>query len=177
MATRRLNRYLVKQPYIADRLQDETRQAYVASKWAFFRKSPHLHNNLATYCLRFNARKHRFELIDRMSFAYMNSPSNASIISSSLALYRLMCIFGSPPIMPVRSELYKTLWEYPLKHRATGICLTLLDYKAGFTINTLFSDEKDLPSDFASDMLDLLNFLVSDQVTHPYDGTVAGTVA
>jgi hypothetical protein len=177
MAKKRLNRYLVKQPYIADRLQDETRQAYIAQKWTFFRKSPHLHNNLATYCLQFSTCKHCFELGDRMSFLYTNSPSNASIISSSLAVYRLMCIFGSPPIMPKRSELYKTLWEYPLKHRSTGICLTLLDYKAGFTINTKFSDTKQMSSEFASDLLDLLNFLVSEQVAHPYDGTVAGTVA
>jgi hypothetical protein len=177
MAKRRLNRYRVAQPYMAERLKDPDWQDQIVKKWVFFRKAPHLHNNLATHSLLYNTRKRRFQLGDRMGLLRFSMPSPASVISSSLALYRLMCLFKYPPVMPPPQEIYKTLWQYPLKHRATGNYLTLLEYKAGFTINTYFHDAKDVPEEFAKDMLDLLDFLISDQVAHPYDGVLAGTVA
>lgn len=177
MAKRRLNRYKVAQPYVADRLTDTALQENIISKWLYFRRAPHLHSNLSMYCLYFSTRKRRFELGDRMSFSMRDTESAASVISSSLAVYRLMCIFKHPPRMDAPNEIYKTLWEYPLKHKATGHYLTLLDSKAGFNIQTQFSDLEDLPPDFASDLLSLLNFLISKEVAHPYDGTVAGTVA
>jgi hypothetical protein len=177
MAKRRLNRYLVAQPYVADRLTDETLQEDIVNRWTYYRCAPHLHSNLSMHCLYFSTRKRRFELGDRMSFFSRDAHSAASVISSSLAVYRLMCIFKRPPRMSEPNEIYKTLWEYPLKHKATGHYLTLLDSKAGFNINTQFSDLEDLPPEFASDLLSLLNFLISNQVAHPYDGTLAGTVA
>ena len=74
-------------------------------------------------------------------------------------------------------DAYKSLWEYPLQHKETKEYLTLLEYKAGFTINAKFTKPEQLPESFAFDLLELLNFLVSDQIAHPYDGTLAGTVA
>ena len=177
MAKRRLNRYLVAQPYVADRLTDETLQENIVSKWLYAPRAPHLHSNLSMYCLYFSTRKRRFELGDRMSLFSRDVHSTGSVISSSLAVYRLMCIFKRPPRMDVPNEIYKTLWEYPLKHKETGHYLTLLDSKAGFNIQTKFSDLEDLPPEFASDLLSLLNFLISKEVAHPYDGTLAGTVA
>lgn len=178
MAKRRVNRYIVAQPYVANRLKNSDWQDSIVEKWTFFPKAPHLHNNLVMYSLYFNSRKKVFELTEKKDFiTRLESSSIGSVISSSLAVYRLMCIFGYPPVMPPREDQYKSLWEYPLKHRKTGKYLTLLDYKAGFTVNTMYSEYSEMPLEFAMDMLELLSLLVSKQVAHPYDGTLAGTVA
>ena len=169
------NTYLVSPPYIAKRIEDERLQDGIVSKWQFRPKAPHLHNNLATQSLRFDTEKNAFILCEPFSSFRKPYVSAARVIASSLALYRLLCLFKKPPVVP--QNAYKSLWEYPLQHRESKTFLTLLDYKAGFTINSLFSEPEDLPESFAFDLLELLNFLVSDQIAHPYDGTLAGTVA
>ena len=170
------NTYLVSAPYVADRLKDDNGiQDGIVGKWVFRAKAPHLHNNLATNGFFFDVEKNTFKFGDRKGWLNDSYISPARVIASSLALYRLLCLFKKSPVMS--KEAYKTLWEYPLQHKETKEYLTLLEYKAGFTINTKYTKPESLPESFAFDLLELLNFLVSDQVAHPYDGTLAGTVA
>ena len=169
------NTYLVSPPYVAKRLEDERLQDGIVSKWQVRAKAPHLHNNLATNGFFFDTENKTFKLSDRMGWLNDAYVSPSRVIASSLALYRLLCLFKKPPV--VSKDAYKSLWEYPLQHKETKEYLTLLEYKAGFTINSKYTKPESLPESFAFDLLELLNFLVSDQIAHPYDGTLAGTVA
>ena len=169
------NQYLVLPPYGAKRLADEGSQNGIISKWLVRPKAPHLHNNLVMNGFFFDTLNKTFKLGTRMDWHNDANVTASRVISSALALYRLLCLFGKPPVVP--KDAYKTLWEYPLQHRESKEYLTLLEYKAGFTINTHFSKPEELPESFAFDLIELLNFLVSDQIAHPYDGTLAGTVA
>jgi hypothetical protein len=64
-----------------------------------------------------------------------------------------------------------------LKHKKSDNILTIGDYKSAVSIGMNFSEPDLLPNDFKRDFLELLNFLISDDVVHPYDYTVAGSVA
>lgn len=169
------NQYLVQPPYGADRIKDDGFQRGIQEKWLVRPKAPSLHNNLATNGLFYHIENKTFLFGSREDWFNRNLCSPSRVIASSLALYRVMCLFYKPPV--VEKDAYKTLWEYPLQHRETKEYLTLLEYKASFTINTKYSKPESLPESFAFDVIELLNFLVSDQIAHPYDGTLAGTVA
>ena len=170
------NTYLVSPPYVADRLKDDNGiQDGIVGKWVFRPKAPHLHNNLVMNGFFFDTEKKTFKFGTRKDWLNGANISPSRVISSSLALYRLLCLFKKSPV--ISKEAYKTLWEYPLQHKETKEYLTLLEYKAGFTINSKYTKPESLPESFAFDLLELLNFLVSDQIAHPYDGTLAGTVA
>jgi hypothetical protein len=169
------NEYFVQPPCSTARLKDTGFQEGIKAKWQVRPKSAHLHNNLATDGLYYNTEKKSFIFGGKFDWRNPSLLSPYQVIASSLVVYRLMCLFHKPPVVP--KEPYKSLWEYRLQHRETKEYLTLLEYKAGFTINARHSSASALPESFAFDMLELLNFLVSDQIAHPYDGTLAGCVA
>ena len=112
------NTYLVSPPYVADRLKDERVQDGIVAKWIFRAKAPHFHNNLATNGFFFDTENKTFKFGDRMGWLNDAYISPARVIASSLALYRLLCLFKKSPVMS--KEAYKTLWEYPLQHKEIG---------------------------------------------------------
>jgi hypothetical protein len=169
--------YFTSPPHAADRLKNTVWQDLVKDKWIFTPDAPHLHNNLATNDLRFNTDTNSFELSDIKDRFYKPLEAMSFAISSSLLLYRLMCVFGKAPIVPPTEDIYKSLWAFPLSHRSSGEYFTFLDYKGGATVNSFYSQKEDLPELVAKDLLELLEFLISDQIAHPYDNVLAGTVA
>ena len=161
----------------AERLENTVWQDLVREKWNFAPDAPAMHNNLATNSLRFNTDTYTFELSKVPDWLYKPLEAMSVAISSPLLLYRLMCVFGNAPIVVPAKTIYKTLWSFPLRHRSTGQYVTLLDYKGGATLNSFYSQKEELPEVFAGDLLELLQFLISDQVAHPYDNVLAGAVA
>lgn len=97
-------------------------------------------------------------------------------ISSALALYRTVSLFkcGSGA---ERCDFYKMNWEVILKHKKTGLLLSLGEWKGGFQIFTSGYGVKELPKTYACDVKKLLTLLASDVCPIGYDGVVAGTVA
>lgn len=117
----------------------------------------------------------KFKIIDEWKFPLPpNQKSMSSTISSALALYRLMAIFGPMKIM---SDSYKSVWDFALKHQSSGKIITLYDYKGAFSFGSEFSNIKEVPEELKNDLVELLNLICSDQSPHPYDGTVAGSIA
>ncbi|MEN9612254.1 MAG: hypothetical protein RLZZ628_3068 [Bacteroidota bacterium] len=165
--------YLVSPPVMSPRVTDETLQTHISLKWEYVPQAVRLHGNLSLY-LQYNLEKKAFEWVENPQFR-LDTTFVFEVMSAALVVYRLMCLFLEPP--RISKDAYKTLWEYPLKHVATGNTFILLDYKASLSLSTKFSHCSEMPPDFAKDVLELLNFLVSNQVTHPYDGVLAGTVA
>ena len=99
----------------------------------------------------------------------------ANIISSPLLLYRLISIFhGNTTVV---KDPYKTIWWYNIKHKETGRILVFGEWKgaAGFWLPE--SSHAELKQPFKSDLEELLLFLISDQIPHPYDGCTSGQIA
>lgn len=100
-----------------------------------------------------------------------------SVIPSALLLYRLLCTFGAVVLMCEGGDGYKCVWEYGVTHKATSEYVMFGEWKGGACLFTRFSSSKDMPQSLRDDLLSLLNYLVSDECGHPYDGVVAGSVA
>lgn len=96
-------------------------------------------------------------------------------IPSALLLYKLGCVFDGE--VHFDREGYKCIWEFPLRHKKTKEIVVFGEHKAGSTFWTKYVDVGSIPEEFLEDLKELLEYLVSDEVSHPYDGVVAGSVA
>ncbi|KAH7002449.1 hypothetical protein EDB80DRAFT_867452 [Ilyonectria destructans] len=105
-----------------------------------------------------------------------------NLISSQLLLYRLITVFGMPPSSEENEvDGYKGIWTYTLhwmmdrrsKKSDNGkkSKLVFSDCKGSFTIH-FFGSKKASKS-----ALDMIEWLVSDNVPHTYDGVLAGNQA
>lgn len=99
------------------------------------------------------------------------------VISSALALYRLVCMFNKPIVECLGAAGYKVPWTLGLKHNATGTVINMREWKGAFGFGTKFGSVDDAPKEFLDDLCRLMNLLVSDRSPHPYDGVTAGGVA
>ena len=97
-----------------------------------------------------------------------------TLISSALLMYRLCCLFKCD-VAVEGPRGYKCVWSIYLKHRHTNIYIGFSEHKASH----IFQSSQDPPTGttFDEDWLALLNLLLDPNCPHPYDGTVAGTVA
>jgi hypothetical protein len=169
--------YYIQPTYEQQRAENQVWQDLVIEKWELLRKPTDTHGNIEMI-LRFDMRLNRFILLESKRLSYRfddNHISFARTISSALLLDRLICLAFYPN--PFREEPYKVLWSVGLKHKATGYEICLEDYKAGCHLGSVFSEKDDIPPILQKDLLELLDFLVSNQIVHPYDLTVAGSVA
>ncbi len=92
-------------------------------------------------------------------------------ISSQLLLYRLTAVFGMAPASK-RMYKYKQVWEATLYWKDDNNSkVTFFDYKG--TASAQFSGNEDA----CKSSLKLLEFLLSDNVPHPYGFTLAGRAA
>jgi hypothetical protein len=98
-------------------------------------------------------------------------------ISSSLALYRLICMFPDPIVTACGSSGYKVPWSFYIKHKKTGHIICMSEWKGSFGFRTIFSDFKEMPKDLVKDIKMLLDLMLSNNSPHPYDSTVAGSCA
>ncbi|KAK7424061.1 hypothetical protein QQX98_000671 [Neonectria punicea] len=112
----------------------------------------------------------------------LGAPSGSCLfsnkISSQLLLYRLIAMFGTPPKLPEEGSntaRYKTIWEYPLHWTAdqgrNKSTLWFRDWKGAASVHFSGSEEA------SEAALKMLEWLVSDNVVHPYDGVLAGNQA
>jgi hypothetical protein len=118
----------------------------------------------------FNKTTHKFEFQEGYDNMY-------EAISSALMLYRLLCLFGGKVTVVPKKHQYKCIWWFTLKHKETGEYLQFGEWKGAAGIWTRFHSRDELPGSYKADILTLLNELISKNTPHPYDGTVAGSVA
>lgn len=105
---------------------------------------------------------------------YWEKLGYCSVISSALLMYRLCCLFKCQ-VDVEGPDGYKLVWSIYLKHKASGIYVGFSEWKG----SPSFLSNKFPPTGttFDDDWLALLNLLLDPQCPHPYDGTVAGSVA
>ncbi len=166
--------YLVQPQYYLPRAEDSFRQDFIKSKWKRLRPEANAHSNVANF-LRFDEKARRFFFIDGFRDPRYDAHTLGSVISSAFLLYKLWCMEFYPKYP--RGSAYKVLWMVSLRHQPTGTALVIEDYKAGVSIGMNFTQPDQLPTEFRNDLLELLDFLMSEEVVHPYDLTVAGSVA
>lgn len=97
------------------------------------------------------------------------------VISSSLGMYRTLCLFPKAVVtMDPRST------EHPfniyLRHITTGHTIAIGDWRGGFRFLTAQKNPKKVPKTFMRDILRLMDTLLSDRCPHPQKGLVAGLV-
>jgi hypothetical protein len=98
-------------------------------------------------------------------------------IPSALLLYRLICTFGPVKLDCEGNEGYKMVWYYVLNHKPTNTKIAFSEWKGASGFHTTFHTYKQMPEELRNDLLALIEYLLSDECAHPYDGLTAGSVA
>lgn len=98
-------------------------------------------------------------------------------IPSALLLYRLICTFGPVKLDCEGNEGYKMVWYYVLNHKPTNTKIAFSEWKGSSGFHTTFHTYKQMPEELRNDLLALIEYLLSDECAHPYDGLTAGSVA
>ncbi len=169
--------YHFQPAFVQERAPNQIWQDQVVAKWEVLEKPVLAHGNI-NMILRFDKRVNRFMFLKDWRKGFKDREHYLAfyeVISSAFLLYRLICIGFYPHSFDTDS--YKSLWSVGLKHRETGHQISLDDHKAGSHLASFFSERTEMPPIFERDLLELLDFLVSNQLVHPYDLTVAGSVA
>lgn len=98
-------------------------------------------------------------------------------IPAALLLYRLICTFGPVKLNCEGNAGYKMVWYYSLKHKKTNTPIVFDEWKGSSGFHTTFHTFTDMPEELQKDICALVDYLLSDECGHPYDGLVAGSVA
>jgi hypothetical protein len=130
--------------------------------------------NLCSHII-FNSKTKKAKFVKEYWPRKESETSFCQAIPSALLMYRLSCLFPGQ-IKTFGREAYKFVWQFNLKHRATGEMVCFGEWKGGALFWTNF-DYSNCPPLFKNDLEKLLTILVSDNCPHPYDGLVAGGVA
>lgn len=115
----------------------------------------------------------------KMTSSWSSEEGHVSLhqaLPSALALYRLCC-FDAVKINVEGPDGYKCVWSTALVHAPTGQRIWFGEHKGGFSFWMQEHDQKSVDKGLKKDLLKLLSYLVGDTCAHPYDGTVAGSVA
>lgn len=166
--------YLTNCMWVTDRLKDDKKLEKMKKKFVFSSEEWEVdtNGNLNTF-FQFNENR-KIELKKDWTF----NPDYYGFyqaIPSALLLYRLGCVFDGE--VHFDREGYKAIWDFPLKHIKTGELVIFGEHKGGSSFWTRWVNVKDVPKEFLKDLKELIEYLVSDEVSHPYDGVVAGSVA
>lgn len=173
------NAYLCQPDYSAERLGKEayTKAKKITDKWEPIPKAVDTCGNVRPL---FNTETKRF------GFSGNEFGSTGSkyvgmyrVISSALLFYRLFLLwaFQWNVCDNEGKNRYKCIWWLTIKHKETGDILQFGEWKGAAGIWTVHHSPKELNPTYKKDLLELMNFIVSDKVPHPYDGCVAGSVA
>lgn len=169
--------YLIQPQYYQERAENCILQDIIVEKWQSI-EDINLHANISPF-LCYDVHNQEFIFNDIMFSRDKSKLISNNVISSAFLLYRLLSIGYTPnfPKNGIEQVAYKSLWTISLEHKQTGQNLNFYDYKGGWNIGTIYSDPNEMPYDFKEDLLRLMNFLISNDIVHPYDLTVSGSVA
>ena len=166
--------FSVNPQYVQERTGNYELRDKIASKWdnSKYRTdgNGNVHHNFCfdiskqTFCFSENGYTY-----NDGNYMYMHR-----IISPALLLYRLIATFFASPVC---EDGYKLIWEYNLIHKKSGVQISFSEWKGAVGFWLAETDYRKLSADLQSDLIDLMNYLISNECAHPYDGLVAGSVA
>lgn len=95
-------------------------------------------------------------------------------VAAPYVLARLCAMFEGLHIAVGGQSFYKTTWQVALRHKESGLLLTLYDYKGAFSYGGPVGL---LTEEYKRDAKALIAALSNDRFPHPYDGCVVGEIA
>lgn len=167
------NEFYCNPKYVVARKGNYNKKDKICSKWEYDETDYFdLNGNLA-YELTFDSRN--MKVIETPTVRDYTIPFYKAI-SAPLAMYRLICMFERMPT-DRNNDWYKVVWNFPLKHKKTGERLYFGEWKGAFGFHSKYTSLNKVPASYLADLKEIVEFLVSDEVPHPYDSLVAGSVA
>lgn len=171
------NNYLVNCEYSREREADYDARDKVLSKFEGTNVGdPSGTNGNLASCVAVSKKTGKVKLGDTFSARSDLTAPLYQAIPSALMLYRLCSTFEGK-VESYGSEGYKCVWAFAVKHKETGEIIYFGEHKGATSFWTKYYSAKDLDSAFKKDLVELLNYLLSPNCAHPYDGLVAGSVA
>ena len=165
--------FAVNPDYTAERTGNYEVRDKIAAKWANYHTRVDGCGNVH-HEFYFDTEKQTFIFSGNGLHGDYRYLSTYQIISPALLLYRLIAtFFGSPKC----EDGHKSIWEYNLIHKATNKSISFSEWKgaAGFWLPE--TSYKKVDAEFRADLIELMNYLISNECAHPYDNLVAGSVA
>ncbi len=166
--------YLVNPSYVTKRSGNYEKAKPIQDKWTPTVRSVTKEPFIGNVRPNFSLERKRFEFTD--DIFPKDSIGMYQVFSSALLLYRLLCLFKAQ-VVSEGPEGYKCVWWITLQHKETGDCLMFGEWKGAAGIWTVYHSHEELKDSFKQDILELLDLLAANDCPHPYDGTVAGSVA
>lgn len=154
-----------------ERCGEEKMNKEITDKWQFTKEDDNGCGNVNSDC-SFDIENGKV-IWDDTNFSKRVGLTN--LISSPLLLYRLICLFSEAPEVP--SDPYKSIWWYHIKHKKSKKVLGFGEWKGASGFWLPETSHTKLNVDFKKDLEELLLFIISDQIAHPYDGCTAGQIA
>lgn len=177
------NQFLVDSNlYTQERTGNYEKQEAIISKWEYSEKGIEGNGNINSETF-FDTEKQKIVFLSYEDKAKLNLPYEEEfkrfiglyrVISSPLALYRLVSLFFMPP---VTANDYKMIWNYTIIHKPTGKAVNFSEWKGAFGFWLPDYTHRKLSPKFKSDLTELITHLISNEIAHPYDNLVSGSVA
>ena len=175
--------YLVQPEMCGDRKADYKKMESINKKWkpisreeAFKKCERGVCGNLDMH-IATDKKTLKVKIDEDYAYNSTTHVSTYEVISSALALYRIICMINNPIVETEGAEGYKVPWAVYLTHEETGEILCISEWKGAFGVRTRFHNVTELPASYKKDLIELLNLMFSDKSPHPYDGCTAGIVA
>jgi len=165
--------FAVNPEYTQERTGNYERRDSITAKWNNHKNRLEGNGNVNHQCF-FDTKKQTFIFSDESIWDDKNFIPMYKIMSPALLLYRLIATFFGTPTC---EDGYKSIWAYNLTHKATGKGISFSEWKGAIGFWLPDYKQEQLTPEFKADLIELLNYLVSDECAHPYDNLVAGSVA
>lgn len=171
-----MKEYVVKIPYLTERLGYKEYKAarQIASKFEASEGDDFCGNLAMEYVV--DTKTKELTHINWKNRDFERHDSVSCLMPSGMWLYRLMCLYQLK-VESLGPAAYKLVWSTVLLHKETGIKIMFYEWKGAFTFGVQPNLSSKVPKKFKQDLLKLLRLLASNEIPHPYDGTVAGSVA
>lgn len=165
--------FAVNTDYTTERTGNYERRDEILKKWQFSNGEVSGCGNVNNQ-FYFDIKNQSFTFSDKSLYMDESYIPMYRIMSPALLLYRLIStFFGSPKCC----DGYKTIWEYTVKHTESGKQMNFSEWKGAIGFWLPEHTYTKLSEQFRSDLIELMNYLISNECAHPYDNLVAGSVA
>lgn len=165
--------FFISPNYTCERTGDYKLRDAISSKWEYTALRLEGNGNCNSQ-FSFDIKNNTFLFQDKSSYDLSSFIPMYRIMSPALLLYRLICTFFNAPIC---YDGYKTVWEYNLTHKQTGKNVSFSEWKGAIGFWVADYTHTELSKEFKADLIELMNYIVSDKCAHPYDELVSGSVA
>ena len=175
--------YLVQPQMYGDRKADYETMESINKKWKpitskeAFEKFPKGFSGNIGMHVATDKKTLKVKIDEEYAYNSKTHVSLSNVISSALALYRIICMIKTPIVETEGADGYKVPWSVHLIHVETGEILGVSEWKGAFGIWTRFYKIDELPESYKNDVIELLDLMFSDKSPHPYDNCTAGIVA